>query len=148
MDVRQIIPGSADYAAMCDLRERVLRKPLGLVLTAEEKALDAGCHLLGCFDGAAIQGCMILQKHPDGGVQLRQVAVDDAAQGRGVGGTMLAVACEVLRGWGVKGMYCHARETARGFYLRHGWQPVGAPFEEHTVPHILMEFTLPAEKTA
>jgi predicted GNAT family N-acyltransferase len=32
----------------------------------------------------------------------------------------------------------HARLGADGFYARLGYRAHGAPFDEHTVPHILM----------
>ena len=99
---RQIACDTPAHAAMLALRERILRKPIGLTVTAEEIARDKGDYLLGGFDGDDIVCCLILQKSDDGWVKMRQVAVDNTRQGQGIGAQMLAAANDVLRGWGVR----------------------------------------------
>lgn len=148
MDFRQIKCDTADYAAMLDLRERILRKPLGLVVTDAEKQQDTQDYLLGAFDGDTIQGCLILQKQTDGSVKMRQVAVDEGLQGQGIGGKMLHAAYAVLQGWGVTKLYCHARGTAVDFYRRHGWVVSSDEFLEQNIPHFRMDISVPAEKRA
>lgn len=148
MDIREITYDTADYAAMLDLRERILRKPLGLVVTDAEKQQDTQDYLLGAFDGGVIKGCLILQKQPDSSVKMRQVAVDENTQGQGVGGQMLQAAYGVLQGWGITNLYCHARSTAVDFYTRHGWTVTGDAFLEQNIPHCRMEISVPAEKRA
>ena len=146
MDCRQIMTDTAAYAAMLDLRERILRKPLGLVVTDAEKQMDADDYLLGAFDGDTILGCLILQKKDDGSVKMRQVAVCETAQGRGIGRTLLQAAYGVLRGWGVTKLYCHARSTAVDFYRQNGWVVTGDAFLEQNIPHCRMDIAVPAEK--
>ena len=148
MDMREITYDTADYAAMLDLRERILRKPLGLVVTEAEKQQDTKDYLLGAFDGDTIKGCLILQKQTDGSVKMRQVAVDENTQGQGIGGRMLQASYDIVRGWGVAQLYCHARGTAVDFYRRHGWSVVGDEFLEQNIPHCRMEISVPAEKRA
>jgi len=139
---------TADYAAMLDLRERILRKPLGLTVTETEKQMDRDDYLLGVFDGNKIKGCLILQRKGDGSVKMRQVAVCDSAQGRGIGRKMLCAAYGVMRGWGMAKLYCHARSTAVDFYRQNGWQVTGDTFLEQNIPHCRMDITVPAEKRA
>jgi predicted GNAT family N-acyltransferase len=148
VDIRQIKPGSDDYAAMLALRDRVMRKPLGLRLTAEDTAADAESHMLGCFDGGRIKGCLILKKQQDGSVKLRQVAVDENTQGQGIGREMMAAAYGLAAGWGAREMFCHARETAVGFYEAQGWRVTSDMFLEQNIAHFRMAVTLPLEKTA
>ena len=139
---RQIQCDTPDHATMLDLRARILRRPIGLTITPEEIAHDKGDYLLGGFDGDRIVACLILQKCDGGWVKMRQVAVDEDFQGRGIGAQMLAAADAVLRGWGGVRLYCHARETARAFYLRNGWSVTGDSFDENGIPHCRMEFIL------
>lgn len=137
---------TAEYAAMLDLRERILRKPLGLALTDAEKQMDLEDYLLGAFDGDQILGCLILQKKDDGSVKMRQVAVSETAQGRGIGRKMLQAAYDVLRDWRVSRLYCHARGTAVDFYRQNGWTITGDTFLEQNIPHFRMDIAVPAEK--
>jgi len=148
MECRQIIIDTTEYAAMLDLRERILRKPLGLTLTEAEKRMDRDDYLLGAFDGDRIMGCLILQKKDDGSVKMRQVAVCETVQGRGIGRRMLHAAYDVLRDWGATRLYCHARGTAADFYRRNGWAAIGDMFLEQNIPHCRMEITVAAEKRA
>lgn len=139
---RQIECDTEDHAAMLDLRERILRRPIGLVVTPAEIARDKGDYLLGCFDGAALAGCLILQKDADGWVKMRQVAVDENRQGQGIGAQMLVAAEAVVRGWGYAKMYCHARETARAFYAQNNWTVTSDMFDENGIPHCRMEYCI------
>lgn len=139
---RQIAVDTPDHAAMLALRERILRKPIGLSVTLEEIARDSGDYLLGGFEGDNIVCCLILQKCDGGWIKMRQVAVDNGRQGQGIGAQMLRAALDVLHGWGTANVYCHARETARDFYLQNGWVVTSDTFDENGIPHCRMEFTL------
>lgn len=69
-------------------------------------------------------------------VQLRGMASASDAQGRGLGSLLLAAGCE--RSTSVAPLvWARARDTALGFYLRHGFSIDGAGFvDEHTQkPH-------------
>ncbi len=145
MDCREIKYDTADYAAMLDLRERILRKPLGLIVTDAEKQMDRDDYLLGAFDGEQLKGCLILQKKDDGSVKMRQVAVCDSAQGQGIGRFMLQAAYAVLRSWGVTKLYCHARGTAVDFYKQNGWQITSDTFLEQNIPHCRMDIAVTAK---
>jgi predicted GNAT family N-acyltransferase len=149
VDFRHITCDSADYQAMLALRERILRKPLGLHVTPEEMLQDKEDYLLGGFDETGkILACLILQKKPDGSVKMRQVAVDETQQGRGLGGLMLQAAYVVVGGWGTENLFCHARETAVRFYAQNGWRVTSDMFLENNIPHCRMEITVPAEMRA
>ncbi len=146
LSCRKIDCDSPAHAAMVDLRDRILRKPIGLHVTPEEIARDLGDYLLGCYDGDTLVGCLILHKDAHGGVKMRQVAVDNTRQGQGIGAFMLHAAQDIVRGWGFGAMYCHARETARAFYAQNGWVVTSDTFDENGIPHCRMERAL--EQTA
>ena len=57
------------------------------------------------------------------GLQLRGMAVLPELQGEGIGARLLAAAV------GPEPLWCNARVAVVAFYERHGWRPVGAPFD-------------------
>ncbi len=72
-------------------------------------------------------------EYPDErGVQLRGMATARALQGTGVGGLLLGAGIERHREQGVEVMWARARDTALGFYLRHGCTVVGDGFIDDT----------------
>ncbi len=124
------------------LRQSLLRTPLGLKIAAEEREAEScnrhfvwmvGCQLVATLMAVPLQGDVM---------QLRQMAVACDQQCKGVGSALLAAAETVLRGDGVRLLRLHARETAIGFYRRCGYQCVGDPFEELGIAHQRMEKTL------
>lgn len=142
MQLRAITYASAEYEAAYALREAVLRRPLGLTLTHEDRAEDAGRLHLGAFVGDALCGCASLILRGEGITQLKQMAVDPAQQGSGIG-RAIVVAMEKLAGQhGAQRMVLNARSTAIGFYETLGYHAVGEEFAEQGIPHIRMEKTL------
>jgi GNAT superfamily N-acetyltransferase len=74
--------------------------------------------------------------------KLIQMAVDPQRQGEGVGRRLLAaVEARALGELGLEGLYCHAQETAVGFYQRQGWVAEPGDFMEVGLPHRLMTLT-------
>ena len=74
-----------------------------------------------------------------GDVRFRGMAVAPDRQGQGLGGRLLeeAIARETARGG--RRFWCHARDTARRFYLTHGFEVIGDGFEiEGIGPHHVM----------
>ena len=130
--------GSPAYEAMVELRQRVLRIPFGHPLTPEELAAESGdAHLVGYLDGA-LAACLVLTDSGDGSVRMRQVAVDPALQGTGIGRGLVEFSERVAREIGVHEMRLHARDTAVGFYDRLGYSIEGEWFDEIDIPHIIM----------
>ena len=84
--------GSDLYAQALRLREAILRRPLGLALTEEEIADDAGRrHFCAMADGAVI-GSLSLKPLGPHTLQLRQMAVAGDRQREGIGARLLAYA--------------------------------------------------------
>lgn len=137
--IRQAPFRSADYGALLDLRWQALRAPLGLAFTPEELAADAASTHVGAFDGQAAVGSLILTPQGAAAVRLRQMAVEEAYRGQGLGSRLMVFAEEIMRRSGRKVVVCHARLTAVGFYAGHGFEAQGAGFVERTLPHVRME---------
>ena len=78
--------------------------------------------------------------------RLRGMAVEEAVQGQGVGSALLAAAVERLRRLGAEVVWANGRDTALGFYERHGWQVVGDGFVtgEVPLPHHVVLLDIPS----
>lgn len=141
--VREIVHGSGEWHEMVALRNAVLRIPLGLALTDEELAAQAGHPHLAAFTGEALVGCLLLipDRPPptdDRVVWMRQVAVHPDHQRKGIGQQLVAAAEELARQQGYFRVVLDARETAIPFYKKLGYTGIGDVFIEHTLPHLLM----------
>jgi predicted GNAT family N-acyltransferase len=139
MALKQIDHGSKEYLQMVALRKEILRKPLGLSFTEEELAKEKEDILIGAFDDDTILACCLLTKMDDKCVKLRQMAVQNNLQGKGIGASMMNFAETLARDKGFKKLVMHARKTALGFYEKLGYKAFGEEFEEVTIPHYEME---------
>lgn len=135
-----VVPyGSDEYRAALDLRDRLLRQPLGLRFTEEELRQDRkDYHIVTKLDEQVI-GCLILTPHEDGMIKMRQVAVDEQFQRQGVGQALVEDAEFFAREKSFKTIYCHARDTAVAFYEELGYHKVGNTFISVTIEHWRME---------
>ena len=139
MPIKQIDHGSNEYMQMVELRNEILRKPLGLTFAYEELGREKEDILIGAFEEDKMLGCCLLTKVDAKAVRLRQMAVQNSVQGKGIGATMMNYAENVARDSGYKKMVMHARKTAIGFYEKLGYKLTGDEFVEITIPHFIME---------
>jgi len=70
---------------------------------------------------------------------MRQVAVTDQWQSKGLGRRMVRYAERFARDRGFKLMFCHAREDVVPFYTHLGYTLSGDPFVEIGIKHQRME---------
>jgi predicted GNAT family N-acyltransferase len=134
--------GSDLYRQALGLREAILRKPLGLVVTAEELADDRlRQHFVASSHGAVV-GSVSLRPLDGETIQLRQMAVVEERRREKIGAQLLARAEHWARGHGYRLMVLNARLGAEGFYERYGYLAEGEPFDENTVPHLRMTKSL------
>lgn len=139
MALKQIDHGSKEYQQMVNLRMEVLRKPLGLSFTKDELDKEKEDILIGAFEDDKLLACCMLTKHDDKSVRLRQMAVHNNLQGKGIGASMMNFAEILARDKGFKKLTMHARKTATGFYEKLGYKVTGEEFTEVTIPHFMME---------
>ncbi len=139
MALKQIDHGSKEYQQMIDLRMEILRKPLGLNFSADELAKEKEDILIGAFDEDKILACCLLTKVDNATVKLRQMAVQNNLQGKGIGASIMSFAENVARDKGFKKLMMHARDTAIGFYEKFDFKVKGNEFVEVNVPHHVME---------
>jgi N-acetylglutamate synthase-like GNAT family acetyltransferase len=146
MELRWIEWGGDEYAAMLDLREDVLRRPLGLTLDRSALEVEKTAHLLTAWHGPHLAGCLILNL--EGALaRMRAVAVRETARGHGVGEQMVKELERRVREQGCTEVYAHARATVLGFYERLGYFVEGEEFIEVTIPHRVVRKHLVQEVT-
>ena len=136
-----------DEARTRELRRVVLRpdRPADARLPGDDLA-DA-VHLAAVDDDGVVLGTCFVYPEPcpwrpeeSGAWHLRQMATAEGHRNQGVGGAVLEGALAYVGAQGGQLLWCNARESAAGFYRRHGLATYGSVFtdERHTVPHLRM----------
>jgi predicted GNAT family N-acyltransferase len=139
MALKQIDHGTNEYLQMVNLRDNVLRRPLGLTFSHDELANEKDEILIACMDDGEMLGCCMLVKVDKETVRLRQMAVAPNLHGKGIGASIINFAENIAIDKGFKTMTMHARDTAIGFYGKFGYAIKGHQFVEVNVPHHVME---------
>lgn len=142
MALKLIDHGSPEYQQMVQLRNEILRKPLGLNFLPDELEKEKDEILIAAFEDERMLGCCMLIKTNPGTVRLRQMAVLNNMQGKGIGRALMQFAENIARDRGFRTITMHARKTATGFYEKFGYSVLGNEFQEVTLPHVVMEKNL------
>lgn len=139
MALKIIDHGTPEYHQMIKLRDDILRKPLGLGFTLQEIEDEKDNMLIGAFDEDQMLGCCMLVEENPATVRLRQMAVLNDLQGKGIGRALMNFAENIARDRGYKIITMHARKNAIGFYEKMGYKISSDEFLEITIPHYIME---------
>jgi GNAT superfamily N-acetyltransferase len=139
MALKIIDHGTKEYQQMIQMRYDILRKPLGLSFSPEELEKEKNEVLIGAFEEDKMLGCCMLVKEDLYQVRLRQMAVLNNLQGKGIGRALMTFAENIARDLGYRTLTMHARKTALGFYEKLGYKVKGNEFTEVTIPHYVME---------
>ncbi len=138
MALKIIDHGTKEYLQMVNLRNDILRKPLGLHFEEEELEEEKDDVLIGAFDDEKLIGCCLITRMDSSTCRLRQMAVPSTLQHKGIGASLVSFAENVARDIGYRMMMMHARKTAVGFYEKFGYNISGDEFMEVTIPHFVM----------
>jgi len=136
--IKQIKFSSDEYNQMITLRRKVLRIPLGIDFTTDELLKDKDDFLIGAFIENTIIGCLILTPQPQQKIKMRQVAIDTAWQGHGIGQQIVNYAESFSVAQHFNYMHCNARATAVSFYKKQGYAVTGDEFTEVGIAHYYM----------
>jgi GNAT superfamily N-acetyltransferase len=136
---REAAHGSPEYRETAELRNCVLRKPIGLKFSAEDMEAEKRYRHLACYCGDRLAACLMLDPLENGDIRMRQLAVVPELQRQGIGTALVKYSETWAGNAGYRRMILHARETAMVFYERLGYSRVGDQFEEVTIPHWAME---------
>lgn len=126
------------YEPAKELRNAILRRPLGLTLTPEELVLDgAREHYVAVVNGEVVGSISCYLQTPTV-LRIKQMAVDPAMQGKGIGAKLMQQAEQHGHALGAQQALLHARCSAQGFYEKRGYGTQGERFMEQGIPHIAM----------
>lgn len=142
MGLKQIDHGTKEYKQMVALRYQILRQPLGLNFTNEELEKEKEDLLIAAFDDDDMLGCCMLTKQSNQTLRIRQMAVQNNLQGKGIGASLMSFVETLARDKGYRLLMMHARLTAIGFYEKFGYKVNGDQFIEVGIPHHVMEKAL------
>lgn len=116
----------AEYAACFELRWRLLRAPWNQPRGSEQDDREAdSIHVMAITKNAVIAGVGRLHFNSISEAQIRYMAVSTSHQRQGIGTRILAALEDRARQLGASVIVLDARETALGFYTRHGYTPTG-----------------------
>ncbi len=130
---------SPEYHQMVKLRDDLLRKPLGISFTPNELESEKDNMLIAAFEEEEMLGCCMLVEEKPGTVRLRQMAVLNDLQGKGIGRALMGFAENLARDRGYKMISMHARKGTVLFFEKMGYKVAGDEFMEITIPHYIME---------
>jgi len=129
---------SGEYEEAVALRDEVLRKPLGLSYDPTELAGEKDSFHFALREGTELVACLVLKPLNEHCIKMRQLAVRESYQGKGVGRELVNYAESFAKGRGNEEIVLHARETVRGFYEKLGYEAEGDSFIEVGLPHLAM----------
>jgi predicted N-acetyltransferase YhbS len=137
--IKRISTNDPEFAQVLAIREEVLRRPLGLSLHDEDLSEENAEETFIALQKDSVIGCVMLRPVPGGLLKLRQMAVAEDHQGRGIGAALVQAAEDYALAGGYAGITLHARITAVPFYERLGYRAGGNVFSEVGIPHLLMQ---------
>ena len=142
MDVGEVVEITA--ADTHDLRRRVLRAGTPSDVVVWEGDDEPSTFHLGVRgpDGELVAiSTWLVRRYPDRpaepGFQLRGMATDPTCRGTGIGAALLRAGVDRCAGAGATLVWARARAAALSFYVRHGFEPIGARYTDLTtgLPH-------------
>jgi predicted GNAT family N-acyltransferase len=143
-DVRQITA-----AETIPLRHSVLRAGYPIETARFPGDDDPGTVHFGVFEKEkllCIATLLQAQFPPEPGIsafQLRGMAAVPESRGSGLGTQIVRTCVDFAREKSARMLWCNARTSAAGFYLKLGFQIVGDEFDIPTVgPHVRMKLSL------
>jgi len=118
------------------LRQKVLY-PAQKLYEMEMDEDNNGYHF-GAFVNNELVGVVSLFINGDN-CQFRKFAVNESAQGKGIGSMLLNHLTNFAINEGATRLWCNARTTAIGFYLKHGFEHTGNLFSKNGFDYEILE---------
>ena len=141
MLVLQLITyNSKEYNESLELRNKIMREPLGFNLFDEDLGYEKDAIMVCAYDNHTMIGVGVMT-HDNDLYKVECLCVDFDLQKTGVGSKILAYLEEYAKSHGGKEMSLEARVTAEKFYIKHHYIGSGDTYlHDHApVPHIAMK---------
>lgn len=139
MEIKEIEYGSCLYDEIINLRDLVLRKPIGLSIKDDDLSKEPGFIHIGVLEEDKIIGTCQFMPLSSTRVRMKQVCIHPTMQGKNIGTKMFEFALALLASKGIKEVEVHARATALKYYEKNGFKAIGEPFTEVGIKHYYME---------
>ena len=94
---------------------------------------------IAAFEEEKMLGCCFLTAIDSHGVKLRQLAVQNNLQGKGIGASLMNFAENIARDRGFRTIQLNARKVALEFFEKQGYKVEGDEFIQLGIPHYLMK---------
>lgn len=131
-----------EYAQEKELRDRVLRRPLGLALSEKDlQGEEQQTHIVAVDESGRVLGCVLIS-FVGGAAKARQLAVDASWRKMGIGRELMRRAEEAARERTFRKLILHGRAVNIPFFEKLGYAVVSEAFNEVTIPHVRLEKTL------
>lgn len=135
----KIIPFQSDwYQQECQLRNEILRKPLGLDLLQEDLEKESDYFHYGMVDTNQVIACAVAIPVCGGKAKIRQMTVAPEYQKQGIGRLLLQHIEADLKQRCIEFIELDARTSAVSFYEKLGYIVEGEEFLSVTIPHLRM----------
>lgn len=136
----QIEFGTPEFDEALALRYEVLRKPLNMEFHPDDIAQEYDSYHIACYENRTqlIVGVLILKPKDEHTVKMRQVAVSQAYQSKGIGTFMVEASEIIAKDMGYHRIELHARDTAVPFYKKMNYSISGSVFKEVGIDHFFM----------
>jgi GNAT superfamily N-acetyltransferase len=131
--------GTPEYQQMIKMREEMLRKPLGLTFSPDEIEKEKDNLFIAAFEDESMLGCCMIVEMDPKKARLRQMAVLNNLQGKGIGRALIQFAENLARDHGYRVMSMHARKPTVPFFEKMGYKITSPEFVEITIAHYEME---------
>lgn len=126
---------SPEYKETLQLREDVMRKLLGLLLSEEDvRHDDKKIHIGGYYNSELICACSLKIIHHKIS-HIYSVCVKQEFQNKGVGQQLIRFAEEYAKLQGVKRLYVEGRKSAKNFYQKCGFSSCGSEYVDMNILH-------------
>ena len=144
--VKYIKYGSEEYAKTLELRNEVMRKPLGRSIYDEDFSCEENQIIIGAFETNSmftnlLIGVGVLSVVEANTFMVEYLCVDSALQKKGVGTALMRCMEKIAADRGATKIVLDSRLTAIDFYQRFGYVQKGEIFHKEIAPggHIVME---------
>jgi len=132
--------GTPLYDCSIQLRDIILRKPLKLEFTPEQLASEHDSfHFAYMNPEYEMLGCLVMKPVDMETVRMRQVAVSNEYQNKGIGTSMVFFVEKWAKERGFSKIILHARDVSIPFYDKLCYNKKGKAFFEVGIEHFVME---------
>ncbi len=138
LEIREIKYNTEEYSRELELRNAVLRIPLGMSIYRDNLEGDKNDFHLGAFVNNRLVGVLILTTLSTEDVKMRQVAVEEQWRAKNIGSEMVRYAETLAKNNGYRQIVLNARKSAVGFYEKLGYETISEAFLEINIPHYKM----------